>query len=103
MTPILEEHMADVLALCGLYRVRRLAAFGSATGSGFDPQASDVDLLVEFAPLEPAEHADCYFGLLHALEDLLARPVDLVERGPIRNPYLLAAIEESEVVLYEAA
>jgi predicted nucleotidyltransferase len=37
------------------------------------------------------------------LEDLLGVPVDLVERGPIRNPYFLRAIEETQSVLYDAA
>jgi len=93
----------QVIALCRLHHVRRLALFGSATGDSFDPATSDLDFLVEFDALSPADHADCYFGLLHGLEDLFGRPVDLLERAPIRNPYLLEAIGESEVTLYEAA
>ena len=65
--------------------------------------ASDVDLLVEFAPLSPPERADAYFGLLESLEHLLGVRVDLVEPGPIRNPYLRKAIDETRVVIYEAA
>jgi len=103
MTRIIEDHLAEIIALCRRYHVRRLALFGSATGERFDPKASDLDFLVEFEPLAPTDHADSYFGLLHDLEDLFARRVDLLERAPIRNPYLLAAIVESEVVLYEAA
>jgi hypothetical protein len=95
--------MADLFQLCRRYRVRRLALFGSAADDRFDPVTSDLDFLVEFEPLSPAEHADCYFGLLAALEDLFSRPVDLLERAPITNPYLLEAIRESEAVLYEAA
>jgi predicted nucleotidyltransferase len=34
-----------------------------------------------------------YFGLREALEALLGRPVDLVEPGAMRNPYLKASIE----------
>lgn len=103
MTRIIEERLPEIIALCRRHHVRRLALFGSATDDRFDPQASDLDFLVEFEPLAPSDHADSYFGLLHGLEDLFARRVDLLERVPIRNPYLLAAIAESEVVLYEAA
>ena len=50
--------------------------------------------------MTPIEHADCYFRLLEDLEMLFARPVDLVEVSPIRNPYFLKAIESTRVVLY---
>jgi len=103
MTRIVADHLPELIALCRRHQARRLALFGSATGDAFDSSGSDLDFLVEFRPLAPPDHADSYFGLLHDLEDLFARRVDLLERPPIRNPYLLEAIEESEVVLYEAA
>ena len=67
--------------------VRRLGLFGSfardeATGE------SDVDLLVEFAPMEPRELADAYFGLLDELRELLAGEVDLVMADAVTNPYI---------------
>ncbi|WP_239992158.1 hypothetical protein [Rhodopila globiformis] len=43
-----------------------------------------------------------FFGLAEALEGLLGRPVDLVERGAIRNPYILASIERAHEVVYAA-
>ena len=103
MTGIVGDRLPEIIVLCRRHHVRRLALFGSAADDRFDPDASDLDFLVEFAPLAPADHADSYFGLLHDLEDMLGRRVDLLERAPIHNPYLLAAIGESEVVLYEAA
>ena len=36
MHPIVEEHRAEVEALCREYRVRRLDVFGSAVRGGFD-------------------------------------------------------------------
>ena len=103
MTAAVADHLPEIIALCRRHHVRRLALFGSATDERFDPERSDLDFLVEFEPLTPTDHADGYFGLLHGLEDLLGRPIDLLERAPIRNPFLLATIGESEVVLYEAA
>jgi uncharacterized protein len=50
--------------------------------------------------LTPAEHAEAYFGLQEDLEQLFGAQVDLVEPDPIRNPYFLQAVEQTEVVLY---
>jgi predicted nucleotidyltransferase len=87
--------------LCARYRVARLELFGSAATEGFT-ENSDVDFLVEFLPLQPGEHADAYFGLLEALEELFQRPVDLVMTGAIKPPYFRRAIEDSRVQLYAA-
>ncbi|MCG6923402.1 MAG: hypothetical protein LJF15_20295 [Acidobacteria bacterium] len=44
-----------------------------------------------------------FFGLQEDLEALLGVPVDLVEPGPIRNPYFRDVVEASRVLLFEAA
>ena len=94
---------AEIAEVCAARRVCRLAVFGSAAGDEFDASASDVDILVEFRPMSPVEHAQSYFGLMEDLERLFGLPVDLVESAPIRNPYFRRAVEETQVVLYEAA
>ena len=102
MTRVIEGHRAQLVDLCRKYRVRRLDVFGSATGNEFDEKASDVDLLVEFDDMAPADRADAYLGLLTAVEALLDRRVDLVETGAVRNPYLRQGIEESRELVYAA-
>ena len=68
--------------------------FGSAARvSDFAPDHSDVDLLVEFTPGSQGSSWGQFFELKERLEALLERPVDLVEAGAIRNPYILASIE----------
>ena len=42
-------------------------------------------------------------GRQEDLEALLGTAVDLVEPGPIRNPYFRDAVEASRVLLFEAA
>ena len=59
--------------MCRKYRVRRLDVFGSATADNFDLESSDVDLLVEFEEMPPADRADGSLGLLTAIEALLDR------------------------------
>lgn len=103
MTSSLQDKLNDVVDAARRHRVQRLSLFGSAARSDFKPGQSDIDFLVEFLPLPPAEYAQEYFALQEELESLLGVPVDLVERAPIRNRRLLEAIERSKAVLYEAA
>lgn len=99
----LENHREQILALCRRFGVKRLDAFGSAVREdGFDPQRSDIDLLVEFETTDATSHARAYFGLLAALQDLLACPVDLVEIRAVSNPYLLESIQASRRQIYAA-
>jgi len=68
-------------ALCRRYNVARLEVFGSAArGSDFDPKRSDYDFLVEFEQGSDLSPRDQFFGFAEALERLLGRPVDLLER-----------------------
>ncbi len=98
-----EQVLGTLISLCRQYRVRDLALFGSAAGEGFNPETSDIDILVDFEPMPATEHMHQYFALLEALESLFQRRVDLVERSSIRNPYVLASILKSRVDLYAAA
>jgi predicted nucleotidyltransferase len=78
-----------------------LDVFGSAaTGHGFDPDRSDLDLLVDFEPLPPAEYADAWFGLREALEKLVRRPVDLLTEAALENPHLRRRIEMERQPLF---
>jgi len=103
MTASVLSRLADIRRLCAKYGVERLAVFGSAAAGRFEPGQSDVDVLVEFAPMSPVEHADSYFGLLEELEKLFGTAVDLIEPAAIRNPYLQASVDQTKVVLYERA
>lgn len=79
---IADRHDA-LSAICRLHGVARLEVFGSAArGTDFDPERSDADFLVTF---EPAVRDDlgALVELKDALEDLLGRPVDLVEREAV--------------------
>ena len=80
-----------------------MALFGSAIADAFfDSEASDLDFLVEFQPLEQGQYADTYFGLLAALEELFQRPVDLLMVRAIKNPYFIQAINQTRELLYAA-
>jgi len=98
----IEVKRERIAELCRQFRVRRLALFGSALRADFNPGSSDLDFVVEFEPLPPGEYANTYFGLIEALERLLGQPVDLVESGAVRNPYIRQEIEAHQETLYAA-
>jgi hypothetical protein len=102
MIALVESKRDDVIRLCRRYHVRRLELFGSAAGRGFRAAGSDLDFLVEFHGVPEGERANCYFGLLEALEALFGRPVDLVEAKAIENPYFRESVARSSEVLYAA-
>ena len=97
------DRLSEVRAVCRRFGVVRLEAFGSgARGFDFDPDRSDADFLVEFGPAPELAPLGQFFGLAEALERLLERPVDLVEAGPVRNPYVLADINRARELVYAA-
>jgi predicted nucleotidyltransferase len=103
MIPLVQEKLPEIRRIAAGLRVRRLWLFGSAADGTFEPERSDLDFVVEFEHVTPSEHADAFFALIERLESLFARRIDLIEMRPIRNPYFRQAIEESRVVLYDAA
>lgn len=98
----LVRHRDKVIELCGRYGVSSLAVFGSAVHGEFDPDRSDVDFLVELDPPTAMSRFDAYFGLKEGLEELLGRPVDLVDPSALDNPYFAAAVERTRHDLYGA-
>ena len=100
MAPI-SPYLDQIIALCHVNHVKELAVFGSILTSKYS-ENSDIDFIVEFEQLEPLQYADCYFRLKFALEDLFHRPIDLLERKAVRNPFLLSEIESTKQLLYAA-
>jgi predicted nucleotidyltransferase len=79
----IDEKREALAALCRRYGVARLEVFGSAArGTDFDQSRSDADFLVTFEPAARNNLA-AFADLKEALERLLARPVDLVEREAV--------------------
>ncbi|MCP4132096.1 MAG: hypothetical protein GY754_14065 [bacterium] len=99
---IITEKKEKIIELCIMNKVRRLELFGSVLNENFDEDSSDLDFLVEFLPQEPIAHADCYFKLLEALQDIFNRNIDLVEIVAIQNPYFLESINQTRSLLYAA-
>jgi predicted nucleotidyltransferase len=93
---------AFIAALCQRHHVQRLAMFGSAVRTDFDPMRSDIDCLVNFDAVGQARAFDAYFDLKQDLARLFGRSVDLVVERAIRNGRLRAVIAAEERLLYAA-
>ena len=102
MHAAIAQHRSGIATVCQRYHICRLDVFGSAArADDFDPEHSDADFLVEFAPdAQPGLHS--FFGAKADLEALLGRSVDLVEPGAVRNPYILASINRHREAVYAA-
>ena len=87
-------------AFCRKWRVRELSLFGSALRDDFGPQ-SDVDILVTFESGVRLELSD-FLEMKEELETLYGRPVDLVEKETIRNPWRRYEILKTRRVIYAA-
>jgi hypothetical protein len=98
----IERNLEEIASLCRRCKVRRLAAFGSILRADFDPLKSDADFVVEFEAAPALDRMKNYFALREALGALLSRPVDLIEDGAIRNPYILQNVTQQQQVLYAA-
>jgi predicted nucleotidyltransferase len=102
MVGVLQSKRDLISAICRKYRVSRLFAFGSALGEDFRPGESDVDLLVEFEPMDGYDRARSYFDMAEELEAALGAKVDLVMAGAVKNRYISAEIERTKQMLYAA-
>jgi uncharacterized protein len=102
MTALLENHEEAIAKLCRKYSVQKLFAFGSAIRDDFRPGESDVDLLVEFAPIGGHAKFHAYFEMLEELQRVLGTKVDLVMSGAVRNAIISREIEKTKRMIYAA-
>ncbi len=87
-------------AFCRKWRIRELSLFGSALRDDFNPE-SDLDFLVSFEPDAGWDLFDLV-DMKAELEAQVGRPVDLVEKEALRNPWRKYAILQTREVLYAA-
>lgn len=102
MHPAIQRQLPAIGRVCAKYGIARLEVFGSAARAlDFVEKSSDADFLVEFLPTtQPGLNE--FFGAKADLEQILGRAVDLVQATAVRNPYVLASINQSRELVYAA-
>jgi hypothetical protein len=103
MTRHLTYSPEDLASLCRRHGIERLFFFGSVLRDDFDPERSDVDVLVAFTPEVEARLTYLRLGGIAAeLEDLLGRRVDLSLANSL-DRRMRDSILASAEVQYDAA
>lgn len=95
----LETFAPEIIKLCKSHKVKSLYAFGSVLTEAFNSE-SDIDLIVDFANIEVEDYADNYFDFKFSLQDVLNRPIDLLEEKAIKNPYFRKTVNQKRQLVY---
>ncbi len=96
---LIDQHISDIRKLCLDHKVRYLYAFGSVLADKFDKE-SDVDLVVDFDPIDVSSYADNYFAFKFSLQKMFNRPVDLLEEKAIKNPFFKQNLDRQRQLIY---
>jgi len=86
-----------IRTLCERHGVTELSLFGSVLRDDFGPD-SDVDVLIEYAPMVRASLLD-FAALQRELAETIGRRVDLVTKRALK-PYLREQILAGREVIY---
>ena len=97
----LDQYTTSIQKLCEDHKVRNLYVFGSVITEKFT-ENSDIDFVVDFNTNDPLDYADKYFSFKFSLEDLLNRPIDLLEQRGLKNKFIIQSINNTKKLIYEA-
>lgn len=92
---------AEFRAICRNHSVKQLYAFGSAVTDSFNPEKSDIDLLVEIDEPNPLDRGEKLISLWDSFEVFFHRKVDLLTNTSLKNPYLKKNIEATKILIYD--
>ena len=95
----LEAYTSDTIKLCEAHKVKNLYAFGSVLTDNFNNE-SDIDLIVDFSNIAVEDYADNYFNFKFSLQDILQRPIDLLEEKALKNPYFRKSVNQHRKLVY---
>ena len=100
MNPSLRLDKDELTKFCRKWRIRELSIFGSALRDDFGPE-SDLDFLVSFEPETSIDLFDL-IEMKDELESFYGRPIDLVEKEALRNPWRKREILRTRELIYAA-
>ena len=87
----LNAYRPKLIELCHALAVRRLELVGSAAREDFQPESSDIDVLIEFEGDQAL--FDRYFDLKFGLEEIFGRKVDVIQNKTVKNPHLRKSLD----------
>ena len=102
MTISVDKQQDEIAAVCRQYGIERLFVFGSAIREDFKPGESDIDLLVEFGPIDVTKKFHVYLDAREAFRRIFNVDVDLVMRGAVKNKVIAKEIDRTKKLIYAA-
>ena len=101
LTSLIHDKYAEFVTLCRHYKVDKIYAFGSSITDRFDPEKSDIDLVVKLSIEDPIDYGESLLSFWDELELLFNRKIDLLTDESINNPYLRKSIESTKKLIYD--
>ena len=102
MSVPIDEKLEEIAAACQRYGIERLFVFGSALRNDFKPGESDIDLLVEFGPVEITKRFHVFLDAREAFRNIFQANVDLVMQGAVKNKIIANEIDRTKKLVYGA-
>jgi len=104
MLPLIADNLDAIRALGREFGVARLEVFGSAGTPEFDPEQSDIDILIEYPPdYDFGPWLKRFHELQRALAALLNHKVDLIDVWALRNRWFNQEAAKTRQVLFDAS
>lgn len=100
MSVPIDEKLEEIAAACQRYGIARLFVFVSALREDFRPGESDIDLLVEFEPLEITNRFHVFLDAREAFRNIFQSDVDLVMKGAVKNKVIANEIDRTKKLVY---
>ena len=95
---LIEQHNENLSGFIQRWSIIEFGFFGSVMRPDFQSE-NDIDVLVAFSPEARWSLLDLV-RMQQELEDIFSRPVDLVEKGTIQNPFRLRSVMENYRMIY---
>jgi len=96
----IHPYSETIRRICRSLAVSRLELVGSAARDDFQPERSDIDVVVDF---EGSDRLfERYFDLKQQLEICFKRNVDIIQMKALKNPYVRKTIEADRITVYES-
>lgn len=96
----LNAYKKQIESICRALSVQRLDLVGSAARDDFQPDRSDIDVLVDFKGQERL--FERYFDLKQQLELCFGRQVDIMQSTALKNPFVKQSIDRDRIAVYES-
>ena len=100
MADFIDANIEEIAAVCLQLGIKRLFVFGSALRDDYRPGESDIDLLVEFGPIDISKKFHTFLEARAAFSKILQAEVDLVMSGAVKNKIIASEIDRTKKLIY---